>query len=99
MFSGLAPIADMRDGMPDFRLVAAAVILYSADGSVEDAKYALGNLLGRLQVWLPCVHRYAKVWVCVRPPEIARVEPYSIEPLRIFTLAKCVGVREDVAAV
>ena len=32
--------------------VSAAVILYSADGSVEDAKYALGNLLGRLQVWL-----------------------------------------------
>ena len=27
-------------------------MLYSADGSVEDAKYALGNLLGRLQVWL-----------------------------------------------
>src|SRR5262249_49766309 len=78
--------------------VSAAVILYSADGSVEDAKYALGNLLGRLQVWLPCVHRYAKVWICVRAPEITRVEPYSIEPLWIFPLAKCVGVREDVAA-
>jgi hypothetical protein len=24
MFSGLAPIADMRDGMPDFRLVPLA---------------------------------------------------------------------------
>src|SRR5215467_4837992 len=78
--------------------VKTSVIPYSADGSVEDAKYALGNLLGRLQVWLPSVHRYAKVWFCVRAPEITRVEPYSIEPLRIFPLAKCVGVREDVAA-
>ena len=78
--------------------VSTAVILYNADGSVEHAKYALGNLLGRLQVWLPCVHRYAKVWIRVSAPEITRVEPYSIEPLRIFPLAKRVGVREDVAA-
>jgi hypothetical protein len=30
MFSGLAPIADMRDGMPDFRLVPLADIAPSS---------------------------------------------------------------------
>src|SRR5215468_6311771 len=65
---------------------------------VRRPQYASGSLLGRLQIWLPCVHRYVKVWICGGAPEITRVEPYSIEPLRIFPLAKCVGVREDVAA-
>ena len=59
----------------------------------------LGRLLGRLQIRLPCVHRYTKVWICVRAPAVTRVEPHSVKPLRIFPLAKCVGVREDVAAV
>ena len=29
----------------------------------RDAQYALGGLLGRLQIWLPCIHRYTKVWI------------------------------------
>ena len=58
----------------------------------------LGRLLGRLQIWLPCIHRYAKVWICAGPPEVTRVESHSIEPLRIFPQAKGVGVRENVAA-
>src|SRR5215831_5937776 len=65
----------------------------------KDAQYALGGLLARLQIWLPCIHRYAKVSLCIGPPQIARVEPHSIEPLRILPLVECVGVREDVAAV
>ena len=64
----------------------------------RNAQYALERLLGRLQISLPCVHRYAKVWICVGPPEIKRVETHTVEPLRVFTLAEGVAVRENVAA-
>jgi hypothetical protein len=72
------------------------VNLCSADGFI-----GTHNMLGLIRsalLWLPCIHRYAKVWICVGPPEITRVESYSIDPLRIFPHAKCVAVREDVAA-
>src|SRR6478735_5348149 len=71
--------------------------LCSADGFVGTHNMLLGRLLGRLQIRLPCIHRYAKVWICVGSPEITRVETHSVEPLRVFPLAKGVGVRENVA--
>ena len=67
-------------------------------GAAYRSERTSGFWVGKLQIRLPGVHRYLKHWICFGPPEVARVEPYGIEPLRILTFTKCVRVRENMAA-
>src|SRR5687767_712615 len=53
---------------------------------------------GGLQVRLEGLDRDRERRVGVRPPEVAAVENYSVEPLRVLAPARRDGVREDVAA-
>src|ERR1700722_15487695 len=103
MFSALPPKADSCRTSRHDRSVPGTSSLGRAAEPPTGAAQRHINVpsrisVGRLQVGLPCVDRYLKHLICFGAPEVARVEPHGIEPLRILPLPERIRVREDVAA-
>jgi hypothetical protein len=92
--------SDFARGPKSARNVIAGPRGWASNGAAQRHTNVPSRIsVGRLQIGLPCVDQYLKHLICFGAPEVARVEPHGIEPLRILPLPERIRVREDVAAI